>query len=184
MPRRAPCATAAGRPPPRCQSHDGTRRQVSALGQTRMPSGAGPGAGSPCFVTSSRQERLRLLGGHLLLEHGGEHHLEHLPSAQQPHAGEATMGVVQEADAPSHRSRPSRRLRPAALARRRSPIRRRGPSRSRRRPTDASPGAGSPHRAACEWCARAMRRPTASSGRRCRDSAAPASAADRPGVRV
>ena len=45
-----------GPTPARCHSHDGMRRQVSADGGTRMPSGAGPGAASPNRLTSVRNE--------------------------------------------------------------------------------------------------------------------------------
>ena len=43
--------------PARCQSQDGIRTQVRGGGQTRIPGGAGPGAGSPNRSNSSRQAR-------------------------------------------------------------------------------------------------------------------------------
>src|ERR1700739_2876569 len=41
----------------RWNSHDGMHRHTSADGGTRMCAGAGPGAGAPYFVTSTRQDR-------------------------------------------------------------------------------------------------------------------------------
>ena len=43
--------------PARCQSQDGMACQVAADGTTRIPAGAGPGAGDPCHVSSRRQAR-------------------------------------------------------------------------------------------------------------------------------
>ncbi len=43
--------------PARCHSQDGIRVQVRGGGNTRMPAGAGPGAGSPCLSSSSRHAR-------------------------------------------------------------------------------------------------------------------------------
>ena len=44
--------------PARCHSQDGMSVQVRGGGQTRIPGGAGPGAGSPNLSTSSRHARL------------------------------------------------------------------------------------------------------------------------------
>ncbi len=47
----------SGPTPAWCHSHDGMAAQVAALGNTRIPSGAGPGAASPSRPTSRAQER-------------------------------------------------------------------------------------------------------------------------------
>ena len=43
--------------PARCQSQDGIDRQAAGAGNTRIPAGAGPGAGRPCQRSSRRQPR-------------------------------------------------------------------------------------------------------------------------------
>jgi hypothetical protein len=58
-------------------SQDGMRRQVCASGGTRMPSGAGPGAGSPKRSTSCRNDARAFLAGDLLLEHRRDPRLDH-----------------------------------------------------------------------------------------------------------
>ena len=47
-----------GPTPALCHSHDGTRRHTSAVGNTRIPTGAGPGAVSP-YVRSKRRHDWR-----------------------------------------------------------------------------------------------------------------------------
>ena len=49
-----------------------------------MRAGAGPGAGAPYLVTSTRQARNESLPGHPLLEHRRDQRLEHPPGAAQP----------------------------------------------------------------------------------------------------
>ena len=57
--RAAPRMVAARTPsaPARCHSQDGMAAQVAAGGQTRIPAGAGPGAGRPNRRSSRRQAR-------------------------------------------------------------------------------------------------------------------------------
>ncbi len=53
--RPAPYCARWGSTPARCHSHEGMAAHCSAVGKTRMPAGAGPGAGSPNRMLSRRQ---------------------------------------------------------------------------------------------------------------------------------
>ncbi len=57
-----------------------------------MRAGAGPGAGDPNLVTSSRQARNAVLARHSLFDHGRDQRLQHPSGAAQPQMRHPPMG--------------------------------------------------------------------------------------------
>ena len=103
----------------------------------------GPGAGSPASRSSSRQTRLRLDGGHLLLEDGGDERVPRAAGAAQPQPPRRAGAGRRPPGGRPGRSRRAGRRRPASRAPPRRPARRPDP---RRRSAPSPADDGDPHR--------------------------------------
>ena len=119
--------------------------QVAAGGQTRIPAGAGPGAGRPNRRSSSRQARKRLQADHLLLQDGRDQRLEHPAGPADAAAG------VPEGQLAQQRVGGPEVAGPVAGA---EQVRQRRPASSPLRVPRPGPAPGSPARPGCRQSGR------------------------------